>query len=628
MPTEGSSSSFAKPHRRINVTSVMNSCFRNLFTAIGGIFIIAGGTSVNGEQASDRQVENLAEFARVYGYVRFFYPSDAAASIDWDKFAIFGVGSIRDAADPADARQRLLKLFGPIAPKLRISVGDHPQSDDTNKSLRFGDAITFWEYKGIRLSKESNVYQSERVVIGGPSSENSLFSPPERYPAPIHELLGSDLTLWMPTALSLQAESYAAKDSSAELSALRTSLSSIDLKTLTPEDWRLRVAGVIETWNVFQHFHPYLDQIEIKWDEMLRPSIRRALTDRTVDEYYATLSELVAKTRDGHGYVYGQPHRLGGLPIRVDLIEGQLVITGVKANTPFRKGDIIQQIDGISALDALHEREKYVSGSPQLRDYRALNQFGEGPVNSAAKVGLLRDGIPMTVQIARDPERRGYFFNRISEFQFPAIAEIKPGIFYINLPKVRLKDFEANVPKLAAASGLIFDQRWDGSSFPTSSEESVLPTEHVIPHLIDHPVHASPMLIPQIIAPDRAGWTYSEVTWPVQPELPKFKGRIVFINEPSVVSYGETCMAILADYHLALLVGAPTAGCNGNVNFILLPGGFRIMWTGMEVLKHDHTSFYLKGFVPNYPVARTIKAVKEGRDEYLDKAIQVIEDGG
>jgi C-terminal processing protease CtpA/Prc len=133
------------------------------------------------------------------------------------------------------------------------------------------------------------------------------------------------------------------------------------------------------------------------------------------------------------------------------------------------------------------------------------------------------------------------------------------------------------------------------------------------------------MLTPQITRPDRAGWTYRESSWPVKPSAPRIKGRVVFINEPSVVSYGETCMAMIADYHLATLVGAPTAGCNGNVAFIPLPGDWQVMWTAMDVRKHDHTPFYTIGFVPDFPVTRTIAAVREGRDEYLEKAIEVIE---
>lgn len=47
------------------------------------------------------------------------------------------------------------------------------------------------------------------------------------------------------------------------------------------------------------------------------------------------------------------------------------------------------------------------------------------------------------------------------------------------------------------------------------------------------------------------------------------------------------------------------------------------MWTGMKVLKHDGSQLYLKGFEPDYPVNKTIRAIKEGRDEYLEKALEV-----
>ena len=37
-----------------------------------------------------RKVENLETFAKVYGYVRWFYPSDEAAKINWTNFAVYG----------------------------------------------------------------------------------------------------------------------------------------------------------------------------------------------------------------------------------------------------------------------------------------------------------------------------------------------------------------------------------------------------------------------------------------------------------------------------------------------------------------------------------------------------------
>jgi hypothetical protein len=348
------------------------------------------------------------------------------------------------------------------------------------------------------------------------------------------------------------------------------------------------------------------------------------LHDQSAEDYYQTLSELVARSKDGHGYVYGRPNQAGGIPIRVAVIGGQVVVTGVAEGAPFRKGDIIETLDGVGALEALAERERYVSGSAHLSEFRALNQFGNGPVGSMAHLEVLRDGVAEKVEFKRTPEHRGFFYNGIGEFRFPAFAEIRPGVFYVNLHTCDAAALNEKMPQLAGAKGVIFDWRSDGS-YPPEPFHPISPHTDIIPHLIDHEVQASPMLLPQITQPDRLGWTYYEVTWPVQPKAPRLQGKIVFIDEPSVVSYGETCMAMIADYHLAALVGAATAGCNGNVRFIPLPGGFRVMWTGMDVRKHDHTPFYTVGFPPDFPVTRTLAAVKAGRDEYLEKAIAVVE---
>jgi hypothetical protein len=41
-------------------------------------------------------------------------------------------------------------------------------------------------------------------------------------------------------------------------------------------------------------------------------------------------------------------------------------------------------------------------------------------------------------------------------------------------------------------------------------------------------------------------------------------------------------MGIVEAYDLATIAGEPTAGSNGNINLITLPGGYRIQWTGMK----------------------------------------------
>ncbi|UCH93815.1 MAG: hypothetical protein JSV88_26595 [Candidatus Aminicenantes bacterium] len=82
-------------------------------------------------------------------------------------------------------------------------------------------------------------------------------------------------------------------------------------------------------------------------------------------------------------------------------------------------------------------------------------------------------------------------------------------------------------------------------------------------------------------------------------------------------------MSYIEGFQLATIVGQPTAGTNGNVNPFTLPGGYRVSWTGMRVLKHDGSQHHGIGIIPHVRVERTIKGVKQGRDEFLEKAIWI-----
>jgi C-terminal processing protease CtpA/Prc len=82
-------------------------------------------------------------------------------------------------------------------------------------------------------------------------------------------------------------------------------------------------------------------------------------------------------------------------------------------------------------------------------------------------------------------------------------------------------------------------------------------------------------------------------------------------------------MSFVEHYKLATIVGQPTAGTNGNVNELTLPGGYTIRWTGMKVQKHDGSVHHGVGILPNVFVQKTIKGVREARDEFLEKALEL-----
>jgi len=76
-------------------------------------------------------------------------------------------------------------------------------------------------------------------------------------------------------------------------------------------------------------------------------------------------------------------------------------------------------------------------------------------------------------------------------------------------------------------------------------------------------------------------------------------------------------------YQLATFIGQPTFSTNGNINTLTLSDDYTISFIGMRLLKHNGSQLHGIGFLPDVYVERTIEGVKAGRNEFLEKAIEI-----
>jgi C-terminal processing protease CtpA/Prc len=116
--------------------------------------------------------------------------------------------------------------------------------------------------------------------------------------------------------------------------------------------------------------------------------------------------------------------------------------------------------------------------------------------------------------------------------------------------------------------------------------------------------------------------TFQHSSWTIAPAAP-FLRNVVFLTDGRAISAAETYMGIVEHYKLGPIVGSTTAGTNGNINPFVLPGGYRLWWTGMKVLKHDGSRHHGVGIAATVPAARTIAGVAARRDEVLEKGIAI-----
>ena len=194
------------------------------------------------------------------------------------------------------------------------------------------------------------------------------------------------------------------------------------------------------------------------------------------------------------------------------------------------------------------------------------------------------------------------------------MEEIQEGIWYINLSRARWTEINERIQELTTARGIIFDARRSANS------------PWLLGHLTDKPLRSAHWQKPQIIYPDQENLVGYDTTgrWTIKPRTPRFTGKAVFLISSRAVSGSESFLGIVENYRLAEIIGQPTAGANGNANYFAVPGGYTLKFTGMRVIKHDGSQHHLIGILPTIPMKMTIAGIRAGRDEFLEKAIEIL----
>jgi C-terminal processing protease CtpA/Prc len=570
-----------------------------------------------------RGLVNLVAFSRLVGWVRYFHPSDQAAAADWNRFVLAGVQRVEGAAGPEDLARVLTTLFLPLAPTVRVFPSDRPQPPAAEllapPAAIAKPRVVAWRHLGLGIGTNGGggAYKSERIDNLAPplDPEEAPSQAPLPEPGkPLAADLGGGVSALVPLAL------YAGDHGT--LPAVPAGVE--PAAPAKPEgfapsgnDRTTRLADVVLAWNVFEHFYPYFDVVGTDWPAELPRALRSAATDRDEAAFLDTLRRLVAALHDGHGGVTGKSDAGAAsfhLPLLWDWVEDQLVVTQVDRQhaAGVEPGDVVIAIDGRPAAQALAAKEELISAAtPQWRRFRALGSLLVGP---AASVKLsVRHPSGATAAVTLTRSLPAYGPGALAERRPEKIAEVAPGIFYLDVNRVEDDDFKGALDRLSRGRGIIFDFR----GYPRMSPI-------FLQHLSDKSLRSAHWNVPIVTRPDRRQMTFLSGGWTLEPLAPRLTAKLAFLTDGRAISYAETCLGIVEHYRLGEIVGAPTAGTNGNVNPFTLPGGYRIIWTGMQVLKHDGSRHHGVGILPTVPAAPTVKGIAEGRDEALERAIAVV----
>ncbi|WP_053365657.1 S41 family peptidase [Bacillus sp. FJAT-27245] len=600
---------------------------RSKLRVIGFIFIVCmavvGLNFLPEEQASvkvkkktpDRLYTNLEAFGRLYGYIRYFHPSDEATKLDWNRFGIYGASKVKDAKNDKELKAALEELFLPIAPTLTLFLKEE-KPPAPKKGTPAGKVVAWQHYGPPGL--QSSFYKSKRVeatiVDGNLAFEDGQLFP--NYPKVVERYegeLADSINFQFPLVLFVDNGNTVGttKKSWENFKKLKTELDQLD-EEVKSENENYRYTGIISAWNILVHFHPAAISFSINPNQELRAALEDAADDKNPEDYFRTLTALMKKTDDGQAILSFRESMKDNkrLPIMMDVVEGKVVVTGSKDSPNFKAGDIIKSINGVEARGYVERLSQSLPGSRQFTTWMAIDSLLD---SDRAEIVYTQDGEEKTATLTSWENANVDEFNRMDD-----VWEIEDGIYYFNLSKDIKQTWNAYLNLLEKAKGIIFDMR-------TMKSDDLLYRD-IIGHLTDQAISGPAEQVIQVIYPHKEKATFSEMQDMIEPAQPKLKGKIIFLANAGTVGQSEYFLRYVKDHKLGTIVGRLTGGSYGKTQSYQVVPSILGKLSGSQTIGLDGNKIFHTGIEPDVPVTRTYEGVSNQIDEDLLKALRLIKE--
>ncbi len=535
------------------------------------------GSGFTETSLDNKQVERIAVLGLVWGFLKYHHPRVAAGELNRDHEFFRVLPNALGAVDRDDFNQTLTQWVDELGvPNSCDPCADPPE--DTHLLPRL-DWIEDAEVLGAQLSDQLQNIHKNRFSDGDqyyvsqvPGVGNPVFDHELAYPGP------------------------------------------------QKLDAGLRILALLRLWNIIEYWFPYRDQLDDDWQSVLREFLPRFVEASTWDAYRLELLAFITRIQDTHANLWSElnlrpPRGNGYWPVEIRFIEGRATVTALVNDqrghvVDLEIGDIIEMIDGQAVDSLIAAWSPYYCASNEARRLGDIAKFMPRGRRGECKLTINRNGQSQEVMVTRTGGawRRSVPRDRSGEtFQL-----LSSEVAYLKLSSIRVRDVADYIEQASDTRGLVIDIR----NYP--SEFVVLPLGA---RLVREPTPFVRFTVGDLNNPGAFIWTQPLELLPV---TPGYTGKVtILVDEVSISSSEYTAMALRAGPQ-AVVVGNTTAGADGNVSPIPLPGGLSTKISGIGVFYPDKTPTQRVGIVPDIVVNPTIEGIREGRDEVLEAAIRHI----
>lgn len=376
----------------------------------------------------------------------------------------------------------------------------------------------------------------------------------------------------------------------------------------------LRLLALYRYWNAIHYFYAYLDLIG-DWDAVLPEFIPKLEAAGDALAYAQTIAELATRVPDGHSFVRSAVLRdhfgAGSPPVAVRLVEGRPTIVKVRApGLPVTVGDVLVSVDGEPVERRAERLGRYVSAStPAAHDQMVAGRLLDGPVRTPARVTIRgADDRPREVELPRaapapppDPPKD------------EVVKVLADNVGYVNLEYLERSDLDAAFERLKDTRAIVFDLR----GYPRGVFGALATRVNR-----NRAQYAARFERAELDGGEPRRMQFKQEI-PPSP-APVYDRPTVMLIDDRAISQSEHTGLFLEAASGTKFIGSPTAGANGDVTAVVLPGDIAVWMTGHDVRHVDGRQLQRVGLVPDVRVEPTLKGIRAGRDEVLEAALRYL----
>lgn len=388
-------------------------------------------------------------------------------------------------------------------------------------------------------------------------------------------------------------------------------------------DAGFRLLSVFSYWNKIQYYYPYKNLIKKDWKDVLKEFIPKFINAGNETEYTLAALELIGSIHDTHANIWGRNEALDKIkgiyyaPVQIAFVENKPVITGYYNDQAGKRsglllGDEITSVNHKPVEEIIEEELKYTPASNYPTQLRNIATKLLRSNDSAINIEYRRNNKISSVNVKTYPAAELNLFKDYGSTD-TCFKLINKDIAYLYPGTIRNAYLPGIMDQVKGTKGLIIDMR-------------CYPREFIVFNLGKYLMPESTPFVKftkgNIATPGL--FTMSPDLYVGKKNKDYYKGKIVILVNETTQSQAEyTTMAFRVAPDVTV-IGSTTAGADGNVSSFYLPGGIHTMISGIGVFYPDGQGTQRIGIVPDEVVKPTIEGIRNGKDEVLERAIEII----